>query len=30
MDVTTPDLSYLSDEILAAELQARGWKVDRE
>ncbi len=30
MDLTTPDLSYLSDEILAAELQARGWKVARE
>ena len=24
------DLSYLSDEILAGELQARGWKVERE
>jgi hypothetical protein len=23
-----PDLSYLSDDVLATELRARGWKVD--
>jgi len=29
MDSAPPDLSYLSDELLADELQARGWKVER-
>jgi hypothetical protein len=30
MDLSKQDLSYLSDELLADELRARGWKVDRE
>lgn len=29
MERDTFDLSYLSDELLADELRARGWKVDR-
>lgn len=29
VDSIQPDLSYLSDELLAAELRARGWKVER-
>lgn len=29
VDSTVPNLSHLSDELLAAELRARGWKVDR-
>jgi len=30
MESALPDLSYLSDELLAGELRARGWKVDRK
>ena len=30
MDSATPDLSYLSDQLLADELRARGWKVDKQ
>lgn len=29
MDSSKPDLSYLSDDLLADELRARGWKVKR-
>ncbi|TDI56076.1 MAG: hypothetical protein E2O96_04005 [Acidobacteria bacterium] len=29
MERDTPDLSYLSDEMLADEMRARGWKVER-
>lgn len=29
MEQGPPDLSYLSDELLADELRARGWKVER-
>ena len=29
MDAGPPDLSHLSDEMLAAELQLRGWRVER-
>lgn len=28
MDTGAPDLSYLTDEMLADELRARGWKVE--
>ncbi len=30
METALPDLSYLSDQVLADELRARGWKVDKE
>jgi len=30
MDSAAPDLSYLSDQLLADELRARGWKVDKQ
>ena len=30
MDSALPDLSYLGDELLADELRARGWKVERQ
>jgi hypothetical protein len=29
MDSAVPDLSYLSDQLLADELRARGWKVEK-
>ena len=29
MEPETPDLSHLSDEMLADEMRARGWKVER-
>ncbi len=29
IEASQPDLSYLSDELLADELRARGWKVER-
>jgi len=29
MDSGIPDLSYLSDQLLADELRARGWKVEQ-
>jgi hypothetical protein len=29
MGAALPDLSYLSDELLADELRSRGWKVER-
>jgi len=29
MERDTPDLSYLSDQMLADEMRARGWKVER-
>lgn len=29
MDPETPDLSHLGDELLAGELRARGWRVER-
>jgi hypothetical protein len=28
-DSRTPDLSFISDELLALELQSRGWKVEQ-
>jgi hypothetical protein len=30
LELKPPDLSYLSDELLADELRIRGWKVERE
>ncbi|MGH8914166.1 MAG: hypothetical protein ACRDZM_06580 [Acidimicrobiia bacterium] len=30
MDSAPPDLSYLSDDLLAGELRARGWEVERK
>lgn len=30
MEEALPDLSYLSDQILADELRIRGWKVEKE
>jgi len=30
MESALPDLSYLSDELLADELRARGWRVERQ
>ncbi len=30
METALPDLSYLTDEILADELRIRGWRVEKE